>query len=36
MGFAFSEVVAHVNCMRNRGELVQFRDVDGILRMRSV
>jgi glyoxylase-like metal-dependent hydrolase (beta-lactamase superfamily II) len=36
MGFAFSEVVAHVNCMRNRGELVQFRDADGIFRMRSV
>jgi glyoxylase-like metal-dependent hydrolase (beta-lactamase superfamily II) len=34
MGFAFGEVVAHVNCMRNRGELVQFRDESGILRMR--
>jgi glyoxylase-like metal-dependent hydrolase (beta-lactamase superfamily II) len=35
MGFAFSEVVAHVNYMRNRGELVQFRDTDAILRMRA-
>lgn len=35
MGFAFSEVVAHVNYMRNRGELVQFRDTDGVLRMRA-
>jgi glyoxylase-like metal-dependent hydrolase (beta-lactamase superfamily II) len=35
MGFAFSEVVAHVNYMRNRGELVQFREADGILRMRA-
>jgi glyoxylase-like metal-dependent hydrolase (beta-lactamase superfamily II) len=34
MGFAFSEVVAHVNYMRNRGELTQFRDTDGILRVR--
>jgi hypothetical protein len=36
MGFAFSEVVAHVNYMRNRGELVQFRDTDDVLRMRAV
>lgn len=35
MGFAFSEVVAHVNYMRNRGELVQVRDADGILRSRA-
>jgi glyoxylase-like metal-dependent hydrolase (beta-lactamase superfamily II) len=35
MSFAFSEVVAHVNCMRNRGELVQFREADGILRNRT-
>ncbi len=35
MGFAFSEVVAHVNYMRNRGELVQFREADGVLRMRT-
>ena len=32
MGFAFSEVVAHVNYMRNRGELEQFRAADGALR----
>ena len=32
MGFAFSEVVAHVNCMRHRGELVQFADGHGVLR----
>jgi glyoxylase-like metal-dependent hydrolase (beta-lactamase superfamily II) len=35
MGFAFSEVVAHVNYMRNRGELEQFRQADGILRVRA-
>lgn len=35
MGFAFSEVVAHVNYMRNRGELVQFRDKNGIKRVRA-
>jgi glyoxylase-like metal-dependent hydrolase (beta-lactamase superfamily II) len=34
MSFAFSEVVAHVNYMRGRGELVQFVDVDGVLRTR--
>ena len=33
--FAFSEVVAHVNYMRNRGELVQFADSDGVLRART-
>jgi glyoxylase-like metal-dependent hydrolase (beta-lactamase superfamily II) len=33
--FAFSEVVAHVNYMRNRGELVQFQDEDGVLRSRE-
>jgi glyoxylase-like metal-dependent hydrolase (beta-lactamase superfamily II) len=32
--FAFSEVVAHVNYMRNRGELIQFGDNDGVLRVR--
>ncbi|MEF8761793.1 hypothetical protein R5H29_00340, partial [Stenotrophomonas sp. A3_2] len=32
MGFAFSEVVAHVNCMRARGEIVQVRDERGVLR----
>jgi glyoxylase-like metal-dependent hydrolase (beta-lactamase superfamily II) len=35
MSFAFSEVVAHVNYMRNRGELVQFREADRVLRHRS-
>ena len=32
--FAFSEVVAHVNYMRFRGELVQFADAGGALRNR--
>jgi glyoxylase-like metal-dependent hydrolase (beta-lactamase superfamily II) len=32
--FAFSEVVAHVNYMRDRGELVQFADAGGALRSR--
>jgi glyoxylase-like metal-dependent hydrolase (beta-lactamase superfamily II) len=32
MSFAFHEVVAHVNYMRGRGELVQRRDADGVLR----
>jgi glyoxylase-like metal-dependent hydrolase (beta-lactamase superfamily II) len=32
MSFAFHEVVAHVNYMLARGELVQVRDGDGILR----
>jgi len=36
MGFAFSEVVAHVNYMRNRGELVQSAGADGILRVSLV
>ena len=35
MSFAFHEVVAHVNYMRGRGELVQFRDADGILRTKT-
>jgi glyoxylase-like metal-dependent hydrolase (beta-lactamase superfamily II) len=35
-GFAFGEVVAHVNYMIGRGELVQERCEDGILRIRSV
>jgi glyoxylase-like metal-dependent hydrolase (beta-lactamase superfamily II) len=35
-GFAFGEVVAHVNYMIGRGELVQERGGDGILRIRSV
>jgi glyoxylase-like metal-dependent hydrolase (beta-lactamase superfamily II) len=34
MSFAFHEVVAHVNYMRGRRELEQFRDVDGILKTR--
>ena len=34
-GFAFGEVLAHVNYMRRRGELVQARDADGVLRVRS-
>ena len=35
MSFAFHEVVAHVNYMRARGELVQtFRGPDGVLRCR--
>ena len=33
MSFAFHEVVAHVNYMRDRGELLQRRDSDGVLRM---
>ena len=32
MSFAFHEVVAHVNYMRARGELVQVRGDDGVLR----
>jgi glyoxylase-like metal-dependent hydrolase (beta-lactamase superfamily II) len=35
-GFAFGEVVAHVNYMIGRGDLVQARCEDGILRIRSV
>jgi glyoxylase-like metal-dependent hydrolase (beta-lactamase superfamily II) len=34
--FAFSEVVAHVNYMRNRGELAQFAGDDGVLRVRTL
>ena len=34
-GFAFGEVLAHVNYMRDRGELHQQRDPDGILRVRG-
>ncbi len=34
-GFAFGETVAHVNCMRARGELVQMRGADGVLRVRA-
>jgi glyoxylase-like metal-dependent hydrolase (beta-lactamase superfamily II) len=34
--FAFSEVVAHVNYMRFRGELEQFADEKGALRTRAV
>jgi glyoxylase-like metal-dependent hydrolase (beta-lactamase superfamily II) len=34
MSFAFHEVVAHVNAMRARGELVQARDGQGVLRNR--
>jgi glyoxylase-like metal-dependent hydrolase (beta-lactamase superfamily II) len=33
--FAFGEVVAHVNYMRNRGELTQFTDHDGVMRVRG-
>jgi glyoxylase-like metal-dependent hydrolase (beta-lactamase superfamily II) len=34
--FAFSEVVAHVNYMRARGELAQFADATGALRTRTL
>ena len=34
-GFAFGEVLAHVNYMRRRGELTQVRDADGVLRVRA-
>jgi glyoxylase-like metal-dependent hydrolase (beta-lactamase superfamily II) len=34
-GFAFGEVLAHVNYMRRRGELVQMRDADGMLRVHA-
>ncbi len=34
-GFAFGEVVAHVNYMRKRGELTQERGDDGILWVRA-
>ncbi len=33
-GFAFGEVLAHVNFMRRRGELIQSREADGLLRVR--
>jgi glyoxylase-like metal-dependent hydrolase (beta-lactamase superfamily II) len=36
LSFAFGEVVAHVNYMRNRGELAQARGADGILRVSAV
>jgi glyoxylase-like metal-dependent hydrolase (beta-lactamase superfamily II) len=35
-GFAFGEVVAHINHMREQGELSQHRDEDGILRLRTI
>ena len=35
-GFAFGETLAHVNAMRARGELVQTRGEDGVLRVRTV
>ena len=35
-GFAFGETLAHVNYMRGRGELEQFRDTDGVLRVRTL
>ncbi len=34
-GFAFGEVLAHVNYMRRRGELVQMREADGVLRVHA-
>jgi glyoxylase-like metal-dependent hydrolase (beta-lactamase superfamily II) len=34
-GFAFGETVAHVNFMLARGDLVESRDPDGILRVRK-
>ncbi len=34
-GFAFGETVAHINFMLGRGDLMQQRDDDGILRLRS-
>jgi len=34
-GFAFGEVVAHVNTMRRQGELTEYRDKGGILRLRT-
>jgi glyoxylase-like metal-dependent hydrolase (beta-lactamase superfamily II) len=36
LSFAFGEVVAHVNYMRNRGELAQARGADGILRVSAM
>jgi glyoxylase-like metal-dependent hydrolase (beta-lactamase superfamily II) len=35
MSFAFHEVVAHVNYMRGRGELTQFMDGDGVLKVKD-
>ena len=35
-GFAFGEALAHINYMRARGELVQTRGQDGVLRVRTV
>ncbi len=35
-GFAFGETLAHVNYMRNRGELEQMRGQDGVLRVQTV
>ena len=34
-GFAFGEVLAHVNYMRRRGDVTQMRDVDGVLRVHA-
>ena len=34
-GFAFGEVLAHVNHMRRRGELTQTRGADGVLRVHA-
>ena len=34
-GFAFGEVLAHVNYMRRRSELVQVRGADGVLRVHA-
>jgi glyoxylase-like metal-dependent hydrolase (beta-lactamase superfamily II) len=35
-GFAFGEVLAHINYMRARNELTQFRESDGMLRVRTI
>jgi glyoxylase-like metal-dependent hydrolase (beta-lactamase superfamily II) len=34
-GFAFAETLAHINFMRARGELVQMRGGDGVLRVHA-
>jgi glyoxylase-like metal-dependent hydrolase (beta-lactamase superfamily II) len=34
-GFAFGETLAHINFMRERGELVQHRGEDGVLRVHA-
>ena len=34
-GFAFGETLAHINFMRRRGELLQERDAQGTLRVRT-